>query len=88
MESMSKRMPKYWINPNFRLNFPLFSVEWHLCDASDLELDVLYNRQERLVYGSGTNCVHVIVRERNSGLDYSIQNRQNSRTSVFRNGSE
>ena len=66
---MSNRIPKYWINPNFRLNFPLFSVEWHLCDASDMELDVLYNRQERLVYGSGTNCVHVIVREGNSGLD-------------------
>jgi predicted metal-dependent hydrolase len=69
MESMSKRMPKYWINPNFRLNFPSFSVEWHLCDASDLELDVLYNRQERLVYGNGNNCVHMIVREGNSGLD-------------------
>ena len=69
MESMTKRKPLYWINPNFRLNFPSFSVEWHLCDASDLELEMMYGRHKRLMYGIGTNCVHVIVRDGNIGLD-------------------
>ena len=66
---MTKRKPLYWINPNFRLNFPSFSVEWHLCDASDLELEMMYGRHKRLMYGIGTNCVHVIVRDGNIGLD-------------------
>ena len=66
MESMTKRKPLYWINPNFRLNFPSFSVEWHLCDASDLELEMMYGKQEKLMYGLGTNCIHVIVRDGNS----------------------
>ena len=69
MESMTKRKPLYWINPNFRLNFPSFSVEWHLCDASDLELDLMYGKHKRLMYGIETNCVHVIVRDGNTGLD-------------------
>lgn len=74
---MTKRKPLYWINPNFRLNFPSFSVEWHLCDASDLKLEVMYSKQKRLLYGIGTNCVHVIVRDGNSGLDllYTDQTR-------------
>ena len=74
---MTKRKPLYWINPNFRLNFPSFSVEWHLCDASDLELEMMYGKQEKLMYGLGTNCIHVIVRDGNSGLDllYTDQTR-------------
>ena len=70
---MSKRTPLYWINPRFRLNFPSFSVEWHLCDTCDLELNELYDK-ERLVYGYGTNCIHAIVREGNSGLDFLYTN--------------
>lgn len=70
---MSKRIPRYWINPKFRLNFPFFSVEWHLCDICDLELNELYDK-ERLVYGYGMNCIHVIVREGNSGLDFLYTN--------------
>ena len=73
MESMSKRIPRYWINPKFRLNFPSFSVEWHLCDICDLELNELYDK-ERLVYGYGMNCIHAIVREGNSGLDFLYTN--------------
>ena len=77
MESMTKRKPLYWINPNYRLNFPSFSVEWHLCDASDLELGMMYCKQKRLMYGVGTNSVHAIVRDDNSGLDllYTDQTR-------------
>ena len=77
MESMTKRKPLYWINPNFRLNFPSFSVEWHLCDASDLELGMMYCKQKRLMCGVGTNSVHAIVRDDNSGLDllYTDQTR-------------
>lgn len=45
MESMSKRIPLYWINPRFRLNFPSFSVEWHLCDTCDFELNELYDKE-------------------------------------------
>ena len=70
---MSKRTPLYWINPRFRLNFPSFSVEWHLCDTCDLELNELHDK-ERLVYGYGTNCIHAIVREGNSGLDFLYTN--------------
>ena len=70
---MSKRIPRYWINPKFRLNFPSFSVEWHLCDICDLELNELYDK-ERLVYGYGMNCIHAIVREGNSGLDFLYTN--------------
>ena len=70
---MSKRTPLYWINPRFRLNFPSFSVEWHLCDTCDLELNELSDK-ERLVYGYGTNCIHAIVREGNSGLDFLYTN--------------
>ena len=66
---MNKRQPKYWINPSFRLKFPLFSVEWHKCDMSDLELGELMEMEDRLIYGSGMNSVHIIVRENNSGLD-------------------
>lgn len=77
MESMTKRKPLYWINPNFRLNFPSFSVKWHLCDAPDLELGMMYCKQKRLMYGVGTNSVHAIVRDDNSGLDllYTVQTR-------------
>ena len=71
---MSKRIPRYWINPKFRLNFPFFSVEWHLCDICDLELNELYDK-ERLVYGYGMNCIHVIVREGNAGLDFLYTNK-------------
>ncbi len=63
------RKPRFWINPRLRLSFPAFCVEWHLCDANDLDYyDKIYNNQ-KIEYGSALNSVHIIIRQEYAGID-------------------
>lgn len=74
MESMKKRQPLYWINPNARLRFPYYSIEWHLCGPRDLFQDQRKESPFRKVYRTKTTCVIILNSESHSKTDilYSI----------------
>ena len=63
MESIKKRQPLYWINPNARLRFPYYSIEWHLCDHQDLFQDQRKESPFRKVYRAKTTCVIILNSE-------------------------
>lgn len=74
MESIKKRQPLYWINPNARLRFPYYSIEWHLCDPQDLFQDQRKESPFRKVYRTKTTCVIILNSEDHSKTDilYSV----------------
>ena len=66
MESTNKKQPQFWINPNTRLRFPQFCLEWQSCDKSDLFAFCKMEHPRRRTYMAGTTCVHLVHSE-----DYS-----------------
>ena len=60
MESLNKNQPKFWINPNARLRFPQFCLEWQPCDKEDLLAFCLMEHPRRKTYMAGTTCVHLV----------------------------
>lgn len=75
MENINKRQPRYWINPNFRLRFPLFSIEWHLCYHQDLLFDCREDSLFRKTFRSKNSVATLIINEIHSKVDilYSEQ---------------
>lgn len=69
MESLEKRQPRYWINPNTRLRFPFFGLEWHLCDHQDLFYDFRKETNYRKVYRTRNMCVILLSNETRSKID-------------------
>lgn len=52
--------PQYWINPNFRLNFPLFRVEWHMIDDYVLRQEARIEEPNRYCYTSHNSCMLIM----------------------------
>lgn len=69
MESVEKRQPRYWINPNSRIRFTYFSIEWHLCDHQDLMQDHRTDNDFRKSYRTRNTCVIVLVSKDHSKTD-------------------
>lgn len=69
MENINNRQPRYWINPNFRLRFPLFCIEWHLCEHQDLLFDFRNDSLFRKTFRSKDNVSTLIVNEAHSKVD-------------------
>jgi predicted metal-dependent hydrolase len=61
--------PQFWINPNFRLCFPLFRIEWHKIDDNVLRQESRIKGQGRFSFSTKNNSLLTMVRADNSGLD-------------------
>ena len=57
MESTNKKQPLFWINPNTRINFPHFRIEWHRCEKYELLALCEVKQECGTIYKAGSNCV-------------------------------
>ena len=76
------KQPQFWINPNTRLRFPQFCLEWQACDKTDLLGFCKMDHPRRKTYLAGTTCIHLIHSEDYSRLYilyYEGQNFENLR---------
>jgi len=67
MDGSNKMKPKFWINPNTRINFPFFSIEWHKFSQSEL-LPYCKLGVDKETYCKNNNCVHVVQSENGNTL--------------------
>ena len=61
--------PLFWINPNFRLQFPYFSIKWYQIDHQVLLQEVLQISMDKMVYQTKKNLMIIMLRNDHSGLD-------------------
>ena len=61
--------PLFWINPNFRLQFPYFSIKWHKVDHQVLLQEALLESKEKMLYQTKKNLMMIVLRNDHSGLD-------------------
>ena len=52
-----KLEPLFWINPNFRLQFPYFSIKWYKIDHQVLLQEALQEGIEKMVYQTKKNLM-------------------------------
>ena len=64
-----KLEPLFWINPNFRLQFPYFSIKWYLIDHQVLLQEALQKGRGKMVYQTKKNLMMIMLRDDHSGLD-------------------
>ena len=64
-----KLEPLFWINPNFRLQFPYFSIKWYKIDHQVLLQEALQEGMEKMVYQTKKNLMMIVLRNDHSGLD-------------------
>ena len=64
-----KLEPLFWINPNFRLQFPYFSIKWYKIDHQVLLQEALQEGMEKMVYQTKKNLMMIVLRSDHSGLD-------------------
>ena len=61
--------PLFWINPNFMLQFPYFSIKWHKVDHQVLLQEALLESKEKMLYQTKKNLMMIVLRNDHSGLD-------------------
>lgn len=61
--------PLFWINPNFRLHFPYFSIEWYKIDDNILRQEVQKKENGRFCYYTKENRIIIFVRDDKAGLN-------------------
>ena len=61
--------PLFWINPNFRLQFPYFSIKWYKIDHQVLLQEALQESMDKMVYQTKKNLMMIVLRNDHSGLD-------------------
>ena len=61
--------PLFWINPNFRLQFPYFSIKWYKIDYQVLLQEALQEGMDKMVYQTKKNLMMIVLRNDHSGLD-------------------
>ncbi|MBR2115328.1 MAG: M48 family metallopeptidase [Prevotella sp.] len=61
--------PLFWINPNFRLQFPYFSIKWYKIEHQVLLQEVLQEGMGKMVYQTKKNQMMIVLRNDHSGLD-------------------
>ena len=59
----------FWINPNFRLQFPYFSIKWYKIDHQVLLQEATQEGTHKMVYQTKNNLMMIIWRDDHSGLD-------------------
>ncbi len=59
----------FWINPNFRLQFPYFSIKWYKIDHQVLLQEATQEGTHKMVYQTKNNLMMIILRDDHSGLD-------------------
>ena len=59
----------FWINPNFRLQFPYFSIKWYKIDHQVLLQEATQEGTHKMVYQTKNNLMMIILRGDHSGLD-------------------
>ena len=64
-----KLEPLFWINPNFRLQFPYFSIKWYKIDHQVLLQEALREGVEKMIYQTKKNLMMIILRNDHFGLD-------------------
>ena len=64
-----KLEPLFWINPNFRLQFPYFSIKWYKIDHQVLLQEALQEGMDKMVYQTKKNLMMIVLRDDLSGLD-------------------
>ena len=64
-----KLEPLFWINPNFRLQFPYFSIKWYQIDHQVLLQEALQKGKGKMVYQTKKNLMMIMLRDDHSGLD-------------------
>ena len=64
-----KLEPLFWINPNFRLQFPYFSIKWYKIDHQVLLQEALQEGMDKMVYQTKKNLMMIVLRDDHSGLD-------------------
>ena len=64
-----KLEPLFWINPNFRLQFPYFSIKWYKIDHQVLLQEALQEGMDKMVYQTKKNQMMIVLRNDHSGLD-------------------
>jgi predicted metal-dependent hydrolase len=60
MADKNKKKTLFWINPNTRLCFPHFRIEWHRCIREELLDFCLIDQEKRLTYRTGSMCLHIL----------------------------
>ena len=61
--------PLFWINPNFRLQFPYFSIKWYLIDHQVLVQEAMQGGRGKMVYQTQKNLMIIMLRDDHFGLD-------------------
>ena len=56
-----KLEPLFWINPNFRLQFPYFSIKWYKIDHQVLLQEALQEGIEKMVYQTKKNLMMIVI---------------------------
>lgn len=69
MERQLNNTPKFWINPNFRLHFPNFNVEWYKVESSILEEETRLLSTGIQLYISNRFCVACVTSSDYSSID-------------------
>ena len=64
-----KLEPLFWINPNFRLQFPYFSIKWYQIDHQVLLQEAQKKGMGKMVYQTKKNLMMIMLRDDHSGLD-------------------
>ena len=70
-----KLEPLFWINPNFRLQFPYFSIKWYLIDHQVLLQEAQKRSMGKMVYQTKKNLMVIMLRGDRSGLDLLYSDR-------------
>ena len=65
--------PLFWINPNFRLQFPYFSIKWYLIDHQVLVQEAMQGGRGKMVYQTQKNLMMMMLRDNHSGLSENTQ---------------
>ncbi len=61
--------PIFWINPNFRLQFPYFCIRWYKIDHQVLLQETMQKSDGKMVYQTKKNLMMIVLRSDHSGLD-------------------
>lgn len=64
------KVPKYTINPNFRLSHKNLSVSWHLADRYVLQDEADLQYEDKWVYGTKKGGIEIIALYHDCQLDF------------------
>ena len=69
MEHQVKRAPLFWINPNLRIHFPDFCVEWFQVEADIIRQEAALTAPNKHIYHTRNMCVLCMTRPDHAAVD-------------------